>query len=74
VNAVMNLRVLAPRSYLFSWVASSFMSLTALWNDYDGVINFVEVKNDCSREKKEKCIYEGFFYTRTLFKLNSCWN
>lgn len=43
------------------------MSLTALWNDYDGVINFVEVKNDCSRQKKEKCIYEGLFTQEHYF-------
>jgi hypothetical protein len=42
------------------WVASSFCSVMAVWQDYRAlVLHFEEAKNDKNRDKKERCPYEG---------------
>jgi hypothetical protein len=48
-------RILSTR-----WVASSFCSVSAVWQNYEvSVRHFEEVKNDNISDKKEKCMYEG---------------
>jgi hypothetical protein len=42
------------------WVALSFCSVAAVWQNYKVLIRHCEeAKNDNTRNKKEKCMYEG---------------
>jgi hypothetical protein len=48
-------RILSTR-----WVASSFRLVSAVWQDYEALVShFTNVKNNCSREKKDRSTYEG---------------
>jgi hypothetical protein len=41
-------------------VTSSFRSVSAVWKNYEVLVrHFEEAKNDNTRDKKEKCMYEG---------------
>ncbi|KAK0048443.1 E3 SUMO-protein ligase [Biomphalaria pfeifferi] len=42
------------------WVASSFRSVLAVWEDYEVLVqHFEEAKLDSTRDKKDQCMYEG---------------
>jgi hypothetical protein len=42
------------------WVASSFCSVSAVWQDYEALVcYFTNAKDDCSRDKKDRSMYEG---------------
>jgi hypothetical protein len=42
------------------WVSSSFCSVSAIWQDYEALIHhFTNAKDDCSRDKKDRSMYEG---------------
>jgi hypothetical protein len=42
------------------WVALSFCSVSAVWQNYEVLVrHFEEAKNDNTRDKKEKCMYES---------------
>lgn len=42
------------------WVASSYRSVSAVWEDYEVLVqHFEEAKLDPTRDKKDKCMYEG---------------
>lgn len=42
------------------WVASSYRSVSAVWEDYEVLVqHFEEAKVDPTRDKKDKCMYEG---------------
>jgi hypothetical protein len=57
-------RVLGTR-----WVASSFRSVMAVWQDYEVlVLHFEEARNDENRDKKERCTYVSF--TSVVFILD----
>jgi hypothetical protein len=42
------------------WVASSFRSVSAVWQDYEApVLHFEEAKSDQTGDKEDRCTYEG---------------
>ena len=42
------------------WVASSFRSVLAVWEDYESLVQHFEIaKLDSTRDKKDQCMYEG---------------
>jgi hypothetical protein len=42
------------------WVASSFHSVSAVWHDYEALMcHFTNAKDDCSRDNKNRSMYEG---------------
>jgi hypothetical protein len=44
------------------WVASSFRSVSAVWQDYEAlVLHSEEVKSDQTRDNGDRCTYEGLF-------------
>ncbi|XP_030046369.1 E3 SUMO-protein ligase KIAA1586-like [Microcaecilia unicolor] len=48
-------RILSTR-----WVASSFRSVSAVWQDYEAlVLHFEEAKKDCTRDSKDRSMYDG---------------
>lgn len=48
-------RVLSTR-----WVASSFRSVSAVWENFSALVrHFKEAENDPTRDKKDRCMYEG---------------
>jgi hypothetical protein len=51
-------------------VASSFRSVSAVWQNYEVLVrHFEEAKNDSARDKKEKCMYKGLQRKITLTQL-----
>lgn len=61
-------RVLSTR-----WVASSFRSVLAVWQSYRVLVrHFEEAKQDTTRDKTERCMYEGLLrkITSTNFLLD----
>jgi hypothetical protein len=61
-------RVLSTR-----WVASSFRSVSAVWNNYESLVrHFEEAMNDPTRDKNDKCTYSGLKnkITSTAFLLD----
>ena len=48
-------RILSTR-----WVASSFRSVSAVWENYEALVeHFDQAKQDTSRDQKERCMYQG---------------
>jgi hypothetical protein len=48
------------RILITRWVASSFRSVSAVWQDYEALVrHFTNAKDDCSRDKKDRSMYEG---------------
>lgn len=61
-------RILSTR-----WVASSFRSVSAVWENYDALVEHFEQAKQCpSKDQKEKCTYEGLWrkITSTEFVLD----
>lgn len=56
-------RILSTR-----WVASSFRTVSAVWQDFEALVHhFQEAKEDSRRSKTDRCLYEGL-----LRKITSC--
>ncbi|XP_028592483.2 peroxisome biogenesis factor 2 isoform X1 [Podarcis muralis] len=54
-------RILSTR-----WVASSFCTVFAVWQDYEALVyHFQEAKEDRRRSKTDRCLYEGLLRTIT---------
>jgi hypothetical protein len=48
-------RILSTR-----WVASSFRSVSAVWENFEALArHFREAENDPTRDKKDRCMYQG---------------
>jgi hypothetical protein len=48
-------RILSTR-----WIPFSFHSVSAVWQDYEALVrHFTNAKDDCSRDKKDRSMYEG---------------
>jgi hypothetical protein len=48
-------RILSTR-----WVASSFHSVSAVWGNFEALVrHFKEAENDPTRNKKDRCMYQG---------------
>jgi hypothetical protein len=55
------------------WVASSFHSVSAVWQDYEALVrHFTNAKDDCSRDNKGRSMCEGLLkkITTVVFVLD----